>query len=191
MTTATIVAFYSDLGTARRVRDELVAEGIDHGSVSVIGVNDATGPVERELADHPIEHVLRKRDVPAPEVERAVEGLRRGGALVIADMPAADHDRALAVIDRHRPGGADRAQENYPEPGWSRHDEVTGPRGALEVADDRLHVKRPGESQDAFRTLAPTPEEMSTKAQDAATAAPVEQAAETRDQTGGKGKPDR
>ena len=33
----------------------------------------------------------------------------------------------------------------YLEPGWSRADRIAGDEGVLEVADDLLNVKRPGE----------------------------------------------
>ena len=61
----------------------------------------------------------------------------------------------LAIIDRHHPIRLDSLGEVYLEPGWSRADRIAGDEGVLEVADDLLNVKRPGEDSSAFRPLAP------------------------------------
>jgi len=127
---------------------------------SEIGPLVVIGPLAEELRGRTVIPVLTERGVPIDVSQRAAEGLRRGGALVVVDAPRAEHGRALAVIDRHDPGGLERLGETYFEPGWSRADNVAGDQGVIEVADDRLNVKRPGEDEAAFRPLAPGREEL-------------------------------
>ena len=100
--------------------------------------------------------------------------LARMGAMVDEAIGLAPHDLVQArqvfqgfeddtvqeIVDRHRPIRLDSLGEVYLEPGWSRADRVAGDEGVLEVADDRLNVKRPGEDPSAFRPLAPGEEEL-------------------------------
>ena len=79
------------------------------------------------------------------ECPEAAEGLRRGVSVLVVDAPRSSHERAQAIIDRHHPIGLDSLGESYLEPGWSRADQIAGDRGVLEVANDLLNVKRPGE----------------------------------------------
>jgi hypothetical protein len=125
-----------------------------------IGPTVVIGPMAEQLRNRDVIQVLRDRGVPAGISQRAAEGLRRGGALVVVDVPQSDHDRALAVIDRHNPGGLESLGEAVLEPGWSRTDRVAGDQGVVEVADDLLNVKKPGEDAAAFRPLAPGREEL-------------------------------
>src|SRR5690349_15988784 len=152
METATLIALYTSFDTALRVKEDLKGEGFDADAVTVLGPHTAGGDPIQALTD---------RGVPAPVAQRSAEGLRRGGTLVVAVVPQVGRDRALAVIDRHNPSGLESLGEIYLEPGWSRADQIAGDQGVIEVADDLLNVKRPGENAAAFRPLAPGAEELS------------------------------
>ncbi|WP_158043345.1 hypothetical protein [Skermanella pratensis] len=127
---------------------------------SDIGPLVVIGPLAEQIRGRELIQVLRDRGITVEVAQRAAEALRRGGSIVVVDTAAADHDRALAVIDRHQPGGLETLGTTYFEPGWSRADEVAGAEGVLEIADDRLNVKKPGEDASEFRSLAPGPEEL-------------------------------
>lgn len=129
-------------------------------NVSGLGPLVVIGPLAERIRGRELIQVLHDRGITLEVAQRAVEGLRRGGSIVVVETAASGHDRALAVIDRHRPGGLESLGTAYLEPGWSRADEVAGAEGVLEIADDRLNVKKPGEDASEFRSLAPGPEEL-------------------------------
>jgi hypothetical protein len=129
-------------------------------NVSGIGPVVAIGPLADPLRDRNIVDVLEDRGATVQASQHAAEGLRRGVSVLVIDAPRSSHERVHAIIDRHHPIDLDSLGESYLEPGWSRTDHVAGDRGVVEVADDRLNVKRPGEDSSAFRPLAPGREEL-------------------------------
>jgi hypothetical protein len=129
-------------------------------NVPGIGAVVAIGPLADPLRDHNIIDVLEDRGATVQASQHAAEGLRRGVSVLVIDAPRSSHERVHAIIDRHHPIDLDSLGESYLEPGWSRTDHVAGDRGVVEVADDRLNVKRPGEDSSAFRPLAPGREEL-------------------------------
>jgi len=133
-----------------------------HRNVNVSGIGPLVviGPLADPLGERDIVSVLQDQGVTLQIAQQAAEGVRRGGSLVVVDAPRSSHERALEIIDRHHPVGRDSLGDTYLEPGWSRADRVAGDRGVLEVANDLLNVKRPGEASSAFRPLAPGQEEL-------------------------------
>ena len=129
-------------------------------NVSGIGPLVVIGPLVAPLRERDIVAVLHDGSVELRDAQTAAEGLRRGASLLVIDAPRSSHDGILEIVDRHRPIRLDSLGEVYLEPGWSRADRVAGDEGVLEVADDRLNVKRPGEDPSAFRPLAPGEEEL-------------------------------
>lgn len=129
-------------------------------NVPGIGAVVAIGPLADPLRDHNIIDVLEDRGATVQASQHAAEGLRRGVSVLVIDAPRSSHERVQAIIDRHHPIDLDSLGESYLEPGWSRADHVAGDRGVVEVADDQLNVKSPGEDSSAFRPLAPGREEL-------------------------------
>jgi hypothetical protein len=129
-------------------------------NVSGIGPLVVIGPLAEPLRDRDIVDVLQDKGVVVRDAQRAAEGLRRGASLLVVDAPRSSHDQVLQVIDRHHPITLGSLGETYLEPGWSRADRIAGDNGVLEVADDLLNAKRPGEDSSAFRPLAPGNEEL-------------------------------
>jgi hypothetical protein len=129
-------------------------------NVSGVGPLVVIGPLADPLRDRDIVDVLQHKGVTVRDAQTAAEGLRRGGSLLVVDDPQSSHDQALPIIDRHYPITLDSLGETYLEPGWSRADRIAGEEGVLEVADDLLNAKRPGEDSSAFRPLAPGNEEL-------------------------------
>ena len=118
------------------------------------------GPLSDLLRDRDIVDVLQDKGVTVRDAQTAAEGLRRGASLLVVNAPQSSHDQVLQIIDRHHPITLDSLGETYLEPGWSRADRIAGDDGVLEVADDLLNAKRPGEDFSAFRPLAPGNEEL-------------------------------
>jgi|SRR4051812_41268460 hypothetical protein len=145
---ATVAGMPPDLPAARKVTIP------DLGSLVVVG------PLGEPLIERDIVYVLQDKGVGVRDAQTAAEGLRRGGSLLVVDAPPSSHDRVLEIVDRHHPVTLDSLGETYLEPGWSRADRVAGDEGVLEVASDRINVKRPGEDPSAFRPLAPGKEEL-------------------------------
>jgi hypothetical protein len=129
-------------------------------NVSGIGPVVAIGPLADPLRDRNIVDVLQDRGATVQAAQHTAEGLRRGVSVLVIDAPRSSHERAQAIIDRHHPIGLDSLGQSYLEPGWSRADQIAGDRGVVEVADDLLNVKRPGEDSSAFRSMAPGREEL-------------------------------
>jgi hypothetical protein len=129
-------------------------------NVPGIGPVVAIGPLADPLRDRDIVDVLEDRGATVQAAQHAAEGLRRGVSVLVIDAPRSSYERAQAIIDRHHPIELDSLGESYLEPGWSRADQIAGDRGVVEVADDRLNVKRPGEDSSAFRSMAPGREEL-------------------------------
>jgi hypothetical protein len=134
--------------------------GSSNVNVSGIGPLVVIGPLAAPLRERDIVAVLHDGHVELRDAQTAAEGLRRGASLLVIDAPRSSHEGILAIVDRHHPIGLDSLGEVYLEPGWSRADRIAGDEGVLEVADDRLNVKRPGEDSSAFRPLAPGDEEL-------------------------------
>jgi hypothetical protein len=129
-------------------------------NVSGIGPLVVIGPLAPALRERDIVAVLHDGSVELRDAQTAAEGLRRGASLLVIDAPRSSHDGILEIVDRHHPIRLDSLGEVYLEPGWSRADRIAGDEGVLEVADDLLNVKRPGEDPSAFRPLAPGKEEL-------------------------------
>jgi hypothetical protein len=141
--------------------------GMQHGhpetrevNVSGVGPLVMIGPLADPLRDRDIVDVLQDKGVTVRDAQTAAEGLRRGASLLVVNAPQSSHDQVLQIIDRHHPITLDSLGETYLEPGWSRADRIAGDDGVLEVADDLLNAKRPGEDSSAFRPLAPGNEEL-------------------------------
>ncbi|EWY37302.1 hypothetical protein N825_20625 [Skermanella stibiiresistens SB22] len=147
MEEAHLVAEYGNPETAQRVRRDLDDAGFGADRVKVLSS-------ERDIGDLP-----RETGISPATAQRAADGLRRGGSVVLVHATVAEGGRVRAILERYEPGGIDRLAETYLEPGWSRADEVAGPDGVLEIADDLLNVKKPGEDPSKFRPLAPSPDE--------------------------------
>jgi hypothetical protein len=132
------------------------------GNVNVAGIGPlvVVGPLASPLRDRDITAVLHEGGVGLRDAQSAAEGLRRGATLLVVDAPRSSHDEILRIVDRHHPIGPESLGPTYLEPGWSRVDRVAGDDGVLEVADDLLNVKRPGEDSAAFRPLAPGEDEL-------------------------------
>jgi hypothetical protein len=141
--------------------------GMQHGhpetrevNVSGVGSLVVIGPLADPLRDRDIVDALQDKGVTVRDAQTAAEGLRRGASLLVVNAPQSSHDQVLQIIDRHHPITLDSLGETYLEPGWSRADRIAGEDGVLEVADDLLNAKRPGEDSSAFRPLAPGNEEL-------------------------------
>lgn len=74
--------------------------------------------------------------IPEEDAHIYSEGIRRGGALVMAQVDDSRVDTALDIMERHNVVDIDERGGTYRESGWSRFDENAGPYGDRTVGDD-------------------------------------------------------
>ncbi|EWY39840.1 hypothetical protein N825_04905 [Skermanella stibiiresistens SB22] len=78
---------------------------------------------------------LRRSGVPEDESHVYAEGVRRGGALVIARLADDNVDRGLEIMSNHRPVDIDERGSSWRSEGWSSYDESAGPYGGTGLTD--------------------------------------------------------
>jgi uncharacterized protein (TIGR02271 family) len=104
---------------------------------SPIGAESAggTAPAASGAASDGILGRLRRSGVPEDESHVYAEGVRRGGALVIARLADDNVDRGLEIMSNHRPVDIDERGSNWRSEGWSRYDESAGPYTGTGLTD--------------------------------------------------------
>jgi len=75
--------------------------------------------------------------VPEEEAHYYAEGVRRGGALVTASIPADQIERAVDIIEQHDPADVERRSATWRQTGWTRFDERAAP-----LDRDRVEAER-------------------------------------------------
>jgi uncharacterized membrane protein len=75
--------------------------------------------------------------IPEPEAEYYAEGIRRGGTLVVAQVPDAAVDEVAAVLNRHYPVDIDARVARWEEEGWEGYDVETPPYTRTDVERER------------------------------------------------------
>ena len=125
----TIVGLYDDHPTAEKAVRELEQAGFgpDHLRTSSRG-----GGSESRYAvdaDKMTPDYLTRQGVPADEADFYVEGVRRGGSLVVAHVQDQDAVAAAEIMARHAPLDYESQPEAPPEP--ERIQEVPEPEGVV------------------------------------------------------------
>lgn len=93
---------------------------------------------------------LSKAGVPVDPADRYAEAIRRGGALVAAEVPSHRAEELATVMERHNPLDIDRSARRWREhEGWEAHDPAAEPFDAASVAREREHWR--GETRGAAR----------------------------------------
>jgi hypothetical protein len=94
-----VAAFFERRGDAERAVDRLYDLGLDHDRVTMVEHHDATeSAAERPGQGGGLFGVLSDRMVPGHEGYEAVEGVRRDGYLVTAEVDDADYRQAVAIL---------------------------------------------------------------------------------------------
>ena len=125
----TIVGLYDDHATAEKAVRELEQAGFgpDHlRTSSRAGGSESRYAVD---ADKMTPDYLTRQGVPADEADFYVEGVRRGGSLVVAHVQDQDAVAAAEIMARHAPLDYESQPEAPPEP--ERVQEVPEPEGVV------------------------------------------------------------
>lgn len=69
------------------------------------------------------------------------EGVRRGGALVVAHVEDKNEDTAVNTMNKYNPIDVDKWAETWQSSGWSRFDERAEPYNAAQVTEQRTYVR--------------------------------------------------
>jgi hypothetical protein len=75
--------------------------------------------------------------VPEEEAHAYAEGVRRGGALVTARVPAEQAQRAVAILERHDAVDVEERQAGWRERGWQQFDERAEPWSVTAIEAER------------------------------------------------------
>ncbi|HXV43182.1 MAG TPA: hypothetical protein VEC96_08970 [Anaerolineae bacterium] len=116
------------------------------GALAIPGIGPivAAGPLVSALAGAGIGAVagglvgaLTNLGVPETEAGYYAEGVRRGGALVTAQVPDEKVDGAMDILDRHHPVDLEERVGHWQQSGWTSFDPNAEPYTAESVNRDR------------------------------------------------------
>lgn len=132
MADTTLVALYDDAEAARRALADIIAAG---HSRERFWISDSSYTSESVPADPRLQGLTRDFSTPSRRVQALTllgvpqrdadlyaEGVRRGGTLLIGELPASEAEEAHDIIERHNPADIDARQERYRAAGWSGYD---------------------------------------------------------------------
>ena len=126
------IGAYMNTGTAdQAMRDLIDSGGIKREWISMAS-SDAGGQGRRMLLE-----ALEQRGVDRDRRELYAEALRRGCALVMADLPDDKTDAAVKILDRHDPVNVNRAAMRWRTEGWSGYQETAPPYTVEEAERER------------------------------------------------------
>jgi uncharacterized protein (TIGR02271 family) len=132
MNDRTMTAMYDSRGAAETARDELVALGIPAGAILVRGTDTGETATTEDKG-----FWASLGDMFFPDDDRTVyeEGVRRGGYLLTARVPAGLEDQASDILERSDPVDLDARAETWRQSGWTGIQATTVP---TEVVDASL-----------------------------------------------------
>ncbi|HEV7369911.1 YsnF/AvaK domain-containing protein [Arenibaculum sp.] len=133
MADTTLVALYDDAETARRALTEIMAAGHHRER---FWISDPSYASERAVTQDPrLQSLAREFATPSRRVQALTslgvpqhdanvyaEGVRRGGTLLVGELPSSEAEEAHDIIERHNPADIDARHERYRAAGWSNYD---------------------------------------------------------------------
>lgn len=75
--------------------------------------------------------------VPEEEAHAYAEGVRRGGAVVMATVPADQAQRAVDILERHEAVDVEERQAGWRDSGWRRFDDHAEPWSVKSIESER------------------------------------------------------
>jgi len=121
-----IVAVFENTGRAAEARTALVSAGIDNGRMELL---DNRSDFENWTA-------IKRHAVPDEDTHLYAEGLGRGHAMLIIQVPAGEHEHVMKVLERFHPVDIDEHAAQWRKAGWS------GTCAAKAAWDDRRSQSR-------------------------------------------------
>jgi stress response protein YsnF len=80
---------------------------------------------------------LTDMGVPEEDARHYSEGVRRGGTLVAVAAPDTKAERAIDIMERHRPVDIEARARQWRSSGWAGYDENAAPYSADQISSDR------------------------------------------------------
>jgi uncharacterized protein (TIGR02271 family) len=126
MTERTITAMYDSSSQAEAARDELVGIGVPSADINIRGTSGGASSGGTTMADDNRSFWDDLKDLFVPDEDRHTyaEGMRRGGSLLTANIPAGLEDQAIDVLDRSGAVDLDTRSSEWRESGWQGYEGV-------------------------------------------------------------------
>ncbi|WP_200840673.1 YsnF/AvaK domain-containing protein [Geminicoccus flavidas] len=114
---STVTALYDTRGAAEAARDGLIGISIQEENITIRGTDDLSQPVEQESKGF----WASLGDLFMPDEDRSLysEGVRRGGYLLIANVPEGMEREAEEIMERADPIDLDERSANWRSEGWT------------------------------------------------------------------------
>ena len=141
----TVVGLYDDAATAKKVVRELEQTGFGKDHLRATSREKSFKSDYGVDADEVDPKYLSRYGIPDEEADFYAEGVRRGGALVIARIHDDDAQTAADVMARHSPVQYEDRLADYKERGYSGYDREAKPYSDTEVNKEREHYRSKGE----------------------------------------------
>jgi uncharacterized protein (TIGR02271 family) len=126
MTERTITAMYDSRSQAEAARDQLVGIGVPSADVSLRGTGGGASSGGTTTTDDNRSFWDDLKDLFVPDEDRHTyaEGMRRGGCLLTANVPAGLEDQAVDVLERSGAVDLDTRASEWRESGWQGYEGV-------------------------------------------------------------------
>src|SRR5918911_4253914 len=123
----TLVALYDTVTDAERVVQELMADGFARRDIH-LALDDTQGRASRPSAGEreaayagaTLIETLTDLGVPSDEAHAYVEGVRRGGALIVVESGDDQAERGMAILQRLHPVNMPERTAQWRQAGWTR-----------------------------------------------------------------------
>jgi len=143
-----VTAFFDDRAQAQAAMRRLEDANLQASNVRLVEGNDPSiGKGTRPQEDRGFLEALGDFFMPEEDRHTYAEGLYRGGYVVSALVPAADHERATELLDDEHGIDLDERSTAWRNEGWAGYDAEAGSgsaaaadAGTIEVAEERLKV---------------------------------------------------
>lgn len=127
------------------------------GALAIPGIGPiiAAGPLVSTLAGAGVGAMagglvgaLTSLGIPETEAGYYAEGLRRGGALITAQVPEDKVEQAMEVLDRHEPVDIEERVGQWQDEGWTGYDPQAQPYTAAGLDEERADYRAEGAAVD-------------------------------------------
>ena len=143
----TVVGLYDDASTAKKVVRELEQTGFGEDHLRTTSREKDFKSGYAVDADEVDPKYLSRYGIPDDEADFYAEGVRRGGALVIARVHDDDAQTAADIMARHSPVQYESRLADYKERGYSGYDREAKPYSNTEIEQERERYQSEGEQR--------------------------------------------
>ncbi|WP_205598213.1 DUF2382 domain-containing protein [Caulobacter sp. 17J65-9] len=134
----TVTAFFDTRQHAEEAKARLAAAGVRAEEITITDQSMARGDPGHH---HSFFGTLKDFFVPEADRQTYAEGLRRGGALLSAQVDDARADNAIQALEDTRAVDIDKRRAEWMKAGWKGRDELkAGEERAIPIVEERLVV---------------------------------------------------